>query len=442
MQLNEVILGEHVKIKSSKRVFLKDYVPHGVPFYRSKEIISLFNNKPLDDNLYISSELYSSIKEKYGVPQYKDILLTSVGTLGIPYLIREDDEFYFKDGNLTWFSGFDLNKLKPEFLYYWIQSNEGVNKLHSISIGSTQKALTMEALKKMKILIPAVDYQNKVVDILKSIDDKIKINHNIINKLEEISNLIFKNWFIDFEFPNEQGLPYKSNDGKMVQSEYGVVPLNYLVTPINELILETIGGDWGKEEEAGNYKQVVNVIRGADLEGLNKGVYSKIPRRYILKKNYLNKKIKPMDLIVEISGGSPTQSTGRISLVTNEVINKYNDRLISTNFCRILRLSDNANCYYLYYWWKHMYAKGVFFQFENGTTGIKNLDLTSFLKVNKLVLPNNEIMKKFNDLCTSNHELIFNLGQENIMLSTLRDTLLPKLLSGEIELPIKETVEN
>ena len=121
-------------ITSSKRIFYEEYVQRGVPFYRSKEIIDLFNRRDIQTELFISEKRFDEIKNKFGVPSKDDILLTSVGSLGIPYLVKESDRFYFKDGNLTWLKDIDLNLLHPVFIYKWISSQIGRQKLEEISI--------------------------------------------------------------------------------------------------------------------------------------------------------------------------------------------------------------------------------------------------------------------------------------------------------------------
>ena len=99
-------IGDMCSVSSSKRVFAKQYVDEGVPFYRQKEILDKKNGHKLEDPIFISKEAYNNFKKKYGVPAFGDLLITAVGaTLGIPYIV-EDEEFYFKDGNLIWLSNF------------------------------------------------------------------------------------------------------------------------------------------------------------------------------------------------------------------------------------------------------------------------------------------------------------------------------------------------
>ena len=176
----KVKLGDVCNISSSKRIFAKEYTKAGIPFYRGKEIIekSLGNN--VSTELFISQKRYEEIKSKFDVPQKGDILLTSVGTLGVPWLVNEDD-FYFKDGNLTWLR--TTNKLLNTFLYLWLNSSEAKHQIDTMCIGSTQKALTIDTLKKFEISVPSIQIQEKICSILYPIMDKIELNNAINNNL-------------------------------------------------------------------------------------------------------------------------------------------------------------------------------------------------------------------------------------------------------------------
>ena len=113
----EFRLKEVVNISSSKRIYYSEYQNKGIPFYRGKEIIEKSEKKEVSTELYISYERYNEIKQKYGVPQKGDILMTAVGTLGKSWLVDES-KFYFKDGNCLWFSNYD-NKIYNKYLLYF-----------------------------------------------------------------------------------------------------------------------------------------------------------------------------------------------------------------------------------------------------------------------------------------------------------------------------------
>jgi type I restriction enzyme, S subunit len=147
-------LREMCEISSSKRIFSKEYVENGVPFYRSKEVIERSKGNDISTELFISHDRYEEIKSKFGAPIKGDILLTSVGTLGVSYMIQ-DEEFYFKDGNLTWFKNYKKIEYR-NYIFLLINSGIGKEEFSKISIGSTQKALTITSLNRIKIVIPDI----------------------------------------------------------------------------------------------------------------------------------------------------------------------------------------------------------------------------------------------------------------------------------------------
>lgn len=193
----EYKLGDICDITSSKRIFYSEYVSDGVPFYRSKEIIDLHNRRAISTELYISKERYEEIKTKFGAPEIGDILLTSVGSLGIPYKVKVGDRFYFKDGNLTWFRNINQKVLSVDFLIHWIGSSIGIQKLDEVTIGSTQPALTISGLKTVDILLPTIEEQERIAGILSSLDDKIDLLTHQNRTLESMAETLFREYFIE-----------------------------------------------------------------------------------------------------------------------------------------------------------------------------------------------------------------------------------------------------
>lgn len=189
----EVKLGDLVEVSSSKRIYAKEYVASGIPFYRSKEIIEKSKSNDVSTELYISKERFNELKNKFGAPSLGDILLTSVGTLGVPYIVRKE-EFYFKDGNLTWIKNFKDN-CHNKFIFYWLLSPDGVNQINARCIGSTQKALTIDTLKKFELKIPPLDEQKTIAHILSTLDDKIEVNNQINKTLENMAQAYFDDMF-------------------------------------------------------------------------------------------------------------------------------------------------------------------------------------------------------------------------------------------------------
>jgi type I restriction enzyme, S subunit len=175
-----VTLGDLADITSSKRIYAEDYVQDGIPFYRSKEIIQKASNVEITEPLFISYEKFQGIKARYGVPQEGDILMTSVGTLGISYFVKENDCFYFKDGNLIWFKKND--NCTNKYLYSWMKSEQGRSSLMETSIGTSQAAFTIVNLKKISIIKPSKAILKNLVSFIDPIDSqKEKLSGSVQN---------------------------------------------------------------------------------------------------------------------------------------------------------------------------------------------------------------------------------------------------------------------
>jgi len=197
--LKEYKLGNICEILSSKRIFAADYVSEGIPFYRSKEIIQKSLGREIDEKLYISKDKFDLIKKHYGAPTEGDILISAVGERsGIPYLVQ-NETFYFKDGNLIWLRNFNKSIIDSHYLCYWFKSMIGQSSLNNLMIGSAQRALTIIGIKGISIKLPPLETQRKIAKVLGAIDDKIELNNSINKNLEQQAQAIFKSWFIDFE---------------------------------------------------------------------------------------------------------------------------------------------------------------------------------------------------------------------------------------------------
>lgn len=298
------------------------------------------------------------------------------------------------------------NKIDYKFLYYLLKHNK--NYIASKGSGSTFKEVSGSVMKGIELSIPKnIHDQKKISKILFDIDKKIELNNEINNNLFELLKSGFKSKFYN----------KKEKD-------------SYLA----DFISGTIGGDWGKDNPEGNNNTKVYCVRGADIPNMEYGNKGNAPIRYILEKNYKSKKLDPNNIIIEISGGSPTQSTGRTAYITQSILDMYDSPLLCTNFCRAIETKNEILAPFVYMNLKLMYEDNIFFNWENGTTGIKNLALNDMLSNIEVKKPDEDDLKEYDLLFNSVMNKISHNSNENIKLEQLRDTLLPKLINGEIEL--------
>ncbi|WP_031568246.1 restriction endonuclease subunit S [Rheinheimera texasensis] len=228
-------VGNLCEITSSKRIFANEYQEFGIPFFRGKEVTEKYNGKlDVTTELFISEGKYVELKTKFGVPQTGDMLLTSVGTLGSTYIVKESDKFYFKDGNLTWFKNF--KGLNSHYLQYWLQSPEGQGQLRKSEIGSSQSAYTIANLKEMHISLPPIDEQLRVVSYISKYDNLIENNNRRIAILEEMAQSLYREWFVNFRYPNHKDNVDSESKQKLIDSPLGQIPVGWKLKPLGELV--------------------------------------------------------------------------------------------------------------------------------------------------------------------------------------------------------------
>ena len=312
-----------------------------------------------------------------------------------------------------------------KYIYYLTISPQIREIAIKSMVGSSgRQRVQQSVLENYEMLLPPLDKQREIATILSSLDDKIELNRRINDNLEQQAQALFKAWFVDFE-------PFK--DGKFVDSELGRIPEGWEVGRFSNIIESILSGDWGKERQEGNYIKKIFCLRGADIPDVKTGNKGNLPIRFILEKNFVTKALTTGNLVIEISGGSPTQSTGRICRISHELLAKYNNSIVCTNFCKAIRPMAGYSSF-MYYMWEKLYKEGVMFSYENGTTGIKNLDINGFTQKEPIIIPPIEVALNFEKYVDVYYKKIQRNGVESEQLSCLRDTLLPRLMSGELKI--------
>ena len=408
--MNNFKLGELIEITSSKRIHAEDYVESGIPFYRSKEIIQLSRGENITEILYISVEQYSKIKLRFPIPKNGDILLTSVGTIGIPYYVR-DENFYFKDGNLTWFRNFS-EKINSKYLLFWMQSNFFKSQINNNNIGAVQKALTIDFLKKFNIQLPNLKIQSEITYILTSIVNKIELNNKINAELEAMAKTLYDYWFVQFDFPDTNGKPYKSSGGKMVWNEElkREIPVGWEVGTLLD-IADFVNGlacqKFRPNENEDSYRVIKIREMGTGFTENSEFVSTNIPDKVIIHNgDILFSWSATLDVKIWTGG------TG--------ALNQHIFKITSNDF---------PKSYYYFELLNYLQHFKMQAELRKTTMGHITQD---HLKQSRITIPSFDLINKLDKIIKPILDKKVKLEEENQELISLRDWLLPMLMNGQV----------
>lgn len=409
---------------NEKSISAKDKKKHS--YFHYLDLTNLTENK-IDTIEKIESDKLPSRAKR--IVRKNDVIISTVRPIQRHHGILTD----FPE-NLLVSTGYtvltvDEEKANPHYLYYYISNQVSQKRMELIARTSTSSypSLRPDDISELKYTKKSLNYQNEVGEILRSIDEKMKLNKNELNSLEEYTQLLFYKWFIDYNFPNEQGKPYKDSGGKMVEVDEKLIPKGWSKKPLEYFIEETFNGDWGKETD---YEGAVETycIRGADMPNIKSGTIGDTPIRYIKNSKDRIKELTHGDIVIEASGGSPTQSTGRTVIIRDSLLSKINKPLYFSNFSKAITPKAEHSMF-LYHLLNNLYNRDVFFHYEGKTSGLKNLLLNNMIKRVKFVSPSLELLKRFEEETGVLWDKIFSLGHENELLEETRDLLIHKLIS-------------
>ncbi|WP_210128166.1 restriction endonuclease subunit S [Staphylococcus sp. GDX8P114P-2] len=410
-------LGDYCEVKGGKRLpkgeQLVEYETNH-PYLR----ISDYSNGSVNlNNLkYVTEETFQKIS-RYIINE-GDIFLSIVGTIGIVDFIDYKLDSASLTENAVRIRSFNESVLSTKFLSYFLKSDQGQNEMFIRTVGSTQPKLAITRIKDINIPIIDIKSQQKISNILSTIDEKITLNKNLIANLEELSQTLFKRWFVDFEFLDENGNPYKSSGGEMIESELGEIPKFWNVEKAEDIYKITIGKTPPRKlTELFSENEGIDWVSISDMK--TEGMFINHTKEKIVEEGIINYKVKV------VPKGSVLLSfkltIGRVKITNKE---------LTTNEAIAHFFSDNMHQLYTY-----LYLKNFNFEYLGNTSSIATAINSKIVKKMPILVPKQRILTKFINRVEPFMKSIDIVQCENIKLTQLRDTLLPKLMSGEIEIP-------
>lgn len=307
------------------------------------------------------------------------------------------------------------------FIKYFLNKSD----LSGYITGSAQPKLNKANLNSIRMVLPPFEEQKAIARILSTLDEKIEVNNQINKTLENMAQVIFKQWFVDFEFPNEEGEPYKSSGGEMFESELGMIPKGWEVKKSSDIANVNIGKTPPRKEkecftlDPDDYKWISIKDLG------NSGAYIFDSSEYLTKESIekYNVKVVPDNTVVlsfKLTIGRVSITCGQMT--TNEAIAHFN-----------LSNKSKITTEYLY-----LYLKGFDYGKLGNTSSIANAVNSKIIKSMPIIVPDNKTIKTFSEVMESVFSKIKYTIKQSDKLIEIRDSLLPKLMSGEIRVPLDE----
>lgn len=359
------------------------------------------------------------------------------GTLGQVFYVEQD----FWPLNTTLYVR-DFKGNDPRFISYFLRDIDFL----AFSDKAAVPGLNRNHLHQARVRFPTdLTEQRAIAHILGTLDDKIELNRKQNETLKAMARALFKAWFVDFEpvraklegrWQRGQSLPglpahlYDLFPDRLVESELEEIPEGWKQIQFGSLLENTIGGDWGKGIPEDDHNQVVSIIRGTDFPSVSSGGIGKVPTRYTTAKKLASRRLQAGDIVLEISGGSPTQPTGRSIFISDSILERFSNAVVCASFCRRLQPKSRDFGALAFIHLQHLYALGGTWEYQNQSTGIANFQTTRFLDSEMVVMPSVALLRIFAAQVNTLLQKISN--KESIELTKLRDTLLPKLISGEL----------
>jgi type I restriction enzyme S subunit len=391
-----------------------DFVPSGIPFIMASD---LKNGKVDIHNCSFIRKSQADNLQK-GFSKEGDVLLSHKATIGRTAIVSNlNTDYIMLTPQITYYRVKNPKKLNNLFLKYYFDFKNFKQLFISWaeSGGSTRAYLGIIGQQKLPIIIPPITEQSKILGIIYSLDKKIHLNHLMNQTLDEIGQAIFRHWFVHFEFPDENGQPYKSSGGEMVDSDLGDIPVGWEIKPLDKVANYLNGLALQKYPPIND--EFLPVIK---IRELKQGITAqtdkasqKIPEEYVIDDG---------DIIFSWSGSLEVVIWGESKGALNQ---------------HLFKVSSEEFPKWFYYYQTLRFLPGFRQTAADKATTmghIKRQHLTESL----VPVPKKDVLSKADNILSPLIEKIINNKIESRQLRLLRDSLLPKLMSGKIRVNVPE----
>jgi type I restriction enzyme, S subunit len=298
-------------------------------------------------------------------------------------------------------------RIDKRFLLWLIVSKRA--EIEGLGTGATVKGIRLETLKGIKLHLPPLPIQKRIAEILSAYDDLIENNLKRIKLLREAATMNFKQYYNNLTKDNSS------------------------VRTLGDLVAHEIGGGWGNDEENAEFTDPAFVIRGTDIDDIMCGSTSNVPYRYHKRSNLQSRSLKDGDIVFEVSGGSQNEGVGKTLLIKQNLLGQFNGEVMCASFCKLYRPANKELSVFLYDYLQYLRTARITEIFEiRSASNIVNYNWTAFLKYQRIIVPNDDLIKSYNKLVVPLTEQIYCLAQEIKLLKESRDILLPRLMNGTI----------
>lgn len=315
----------------------------------------------------------------------------------------------------------DKTKANVEYIYYYLKCN--IKKIELLGGGTTFKEISKTILENLEIDLPNYKLQYKIAKILSSIDNKIELNNKINDELEAMAKTIYDYWFLQFEFPNEEGKPYKSSGGKMVWNEElkREIPEGWEVNKLEEYISIIRGVNYKRDDVLSNKEtNYIPLIKSNNIQN-GQILFDDIifvPQKLVNKNQILSKN----SVLMTMSSGSK-EHMGKTTIIYDSLDYTFGA------FCSKIEIIEDMRCF-LSIFFRSALFKTLIDNITSGTN-INNISNEHLYNI-KMTIPNEKVLQKFEDILNPILDKQGIIQKENQELTSLRDFLLPLLMNGQV----------